>query len=265
MREPILETINLCADDERVELPENRPFIIRGSKSNGVGILLVHGFTGSPWEMRTIGLHQASNHALVLGIRLPGHGTSAADLANRTYEEWLDAVFKGYRYLARECDRVIGIGLSTGALLLLAAAGEVAFARLVLLSPYLKLRQWLAPFSFLLRYFVKYNRRPADMVLMPYYYRDRPLASVHQIYRLIRRVRKILPEISIPVFVASAEGDITVDSSSAIKLFNMLGSATKEYHQFGKEVPHVLTTTDNPRLDELLRMSTGFTEAINAN
>ena len=265
MREPVLEPINLCADDDRVELPENKPFIIKGMQNNGVGILLVHGFTGSPWEMRTIGLHQALNHAMVLGIRLPGHGTSADDLANRTYEEWLEAVLKGYRYLSRECSQVIGIGLSTGALLLVAAVEKVSFDRLVLLSPYLRLRQWLAPFSFLLRYLIKFNRRPVDRELSPYYYRDRPLASVHEIYRLIRRVRRILPQIKIPVFVASAAGDITVDSSSAITLYNLLGSETKEYHQFGREVPHVLTTSSNPELDELLQLTAGFTGASHAN
>ncbi len=138
------------------------------------------------------------------------------------------------------------------------------FSGLILLSPYLKLRQILAPLAFLFRHFIKYSMRPADLEVSPYYYRERPLASVHQIYRLIKRVKRTLPRIDVPALVASAAGDITVNAESAITLYNRLGSKKKEYYRFGKEVPHVLTTADNPRQDEILQLSTEFAGAITA-
>jgi len=262
MEETEIKTIELSADDQQVALPENRPYYIIGHAGNRIGILLVHGFTGSPWEMRLLGQCLAKKADYTLGVRLPGHGTSAEDLAHRSYEEWLSAVEAGYQHLSTKCDQVIGVGLSTGSLLLLAAAESLTFKGLILLSPYLKMRQWLAPLAGLLQYVIKFNRRPVEAELAPYYYQDRPLSSVHQINRLIRRVRKNLSEINIPVLVASASGDMTVDSRSAIDLYNRLGSRKKEYYQFGREVPHVLTTADNPELNEVFKITSRFTEAL---
>ena len=266
MNELAIKSIELNPDDANVQRVENRPFIVNGvSNYNSTGVLLVHGFTGSPWEMRDIGLHMAQHNACSLGIRLPGHGTYADDLAVRSYEEWLAAVEEGYQHLADKYDQVVGVGLSTGSLLLLAAAEKLPFAGLALLSPYLKMRQHLAPFAGFLQHFMKFNRRAVDSGVSPYYYQDRPLAGVHQINRLIRRVRKCLGKIKVPALIASAAGDITVNSKSAITLYDRLGSNKKEYYRFGHEVPHVLTTADNPRQDEVLRLTADFTGAIIAD
>ncbi|PLX99824.1 MAG: carboxylesterase [Desulfuromonas sp.] len=262
MSEPNIEPLTICADDKRVNLPENMPFRISGSAGNRVGILLVHGFTGSPWEMRAIGRDLAGSVEQVLAIRLPGHGTTAEDLSARTYNEWLSAVEEGYRKLALSCDHVIGIGLSTGALLLLLSAESCPYSGLVLLSPYIRLRQFLARNVGLLKYVFKYNRRPIEAEYSPYYYRDRPLAGVHQINRLIKRVKKVLKRIKMPVLIASAAGDITVDAGSAITIYNRTGSHRKEYYRFGKEVPHVLTTPQNPRLDVILEITRRYVTAL---
>ena len=258
-----LKTVELNPEDASVERPENRPFCASDDTAkNKVGILLVHGFTGSPWEMRDIGLHLSQSGAYSLGIRLPGHGTSAEDLAERSYEEWLTAVEVGHRHLSEKCDQVIGVGLSTGSLLLLAAAEKLPFAGLILLSPYLKMRQFLAPLAGIFQHWVKFNRRPVDIGLSPYYYCDRPIATVHQINRLIRRVKGTLSTIKIPTLVACSSGDKTVRSESAITLYNKLGSSRKEYYRFGAEVPHVLTTTDNPQQREVLHIASKFADTL---
>lgn len=261
-----LKTITLNDEDGSIPLSENRPFVVSGDRCEAsTGILLIHGFTGSPWEMREIGCHLAEQGHLCLGVRLPGHGTSAADLADRSLEEWVESVEQGYRYLQQKTERVIGIGLSTGALLLLATAGRnnnFDFAGLALLSPYLSLRQRLAGSAFWLRHFVRYHRRPIRDSVASYYYAERPLAGVHQINRLLRRVRKQLASIETPAMIACAAGDRTVRPESAIELYNRLGSAKKEYYRFGNEVPHVLTTADNPRQQEILRISSNFVDSV---
>ncbi|NIQ98443.1 MAG: hypothetical protein GWO11_08540, partial [Desulfuromonadales bacterium] len=60
---------------EGVVFDENLPFLIEPTKPNGAGIVLVHGFTASPWEMRRFGEELAGLGYRVLGSRLPGHGT----------------------------------------------------------------------------------------------------------------------------------------------------------------------------------------------
>jgi len=247
---------------EGVAREGNLPFLLRPAGKAKAGILLVHGFTGSPWEMRPFGEALCEAGFLCLGVRLPGHGTRPEDLAQRRCEEWLEAVERGYRLLAAEGLYVYGIGQSTGALLLLALPAACRPRGLVLLSPFLRLRHRLAPAAGLIRFFKRFQTRPRPLHLQPYYYDRRPVNGVYQLYRLVRRVRPELPQITSPVLVLSAEGDRTVRIDSAADLFGQLGSARKEHHIFGPEVPHVLTTDENPRWQKAFALTLDFLNTL---
>ncbi len=246
----------LLARQEGVTRDENLPFLF-GPDRPTAGVLLVHGFTATPREMRAIGEELASAGFLVLGVRLPGHGTTPEDLAGRRYEEWLAAVERGYRILA-ESGPVYGVGVSSGALLLLALSETRPFAGLVLLSPYLQLQHRLAPAAFLLRFIRPYQRHCVAPDLRPYYYERRPVNGVYQLQRLIHRVRRALPGITAPTLAVSALGDRTVRVDSAQYLFRRLGSQHREYHLYGPEVPHILTTEENPRRTATFQLIIGF-------
>ncbi|WP_429884347.1 alpha/beta hydrolase [Geoalkalibacter halelectricus] len=239
---------------------ENLPFVL-GSGAARRAVLLVHGFSGSPWEMRPLGTYLAGRGFLVYGLRLPGHGTSPEDLAGRTMEEWLEVVRDGLARLRATGYRVAGVGQSTGALLLLMAALETTPAALVLLSPFLQVRHRLAPAAGLLRYVRSYQHTAVTPQNLPFYYARRPVEGMHQINRLTRRLRPRLPQLQSPTLVVSAQGDQTVLVPSAMKLFQLLGSPHKEYHLFGPEAPHVLTTPDNPRQGETLTLTASFLAA----
>ncbi len=230
--------------------PQNRPFFLEPRQSPEGAALLVHGFTASPWEMRPLGEALAAAGFLVLCVLLPGHGTTVADLAGRRYEEWLATVQEGYGQLAKKGLPVFGVGMSTGALLLLALAEREKFAGLALLSPFLRLRHRLAPLVGLLRHVKRHQRRRLPEHLTPYYYDRRPLNGIHQIRRLIRRIEPNLDAVTAPVLVFTALGDRTVDAASAHRLYRRLGSPRKELHQFDAEVGHDLATRGNPRWEE---------------
>ncbi len=236
---------------------ENLPFLLGGERGQGA-VLLVHGFTGSPWEMKPLGAYLAGRGFLVYGLRLPGHGTSPEDLAGKRMEDWLDEVTQGLRKLAACGHPVSAVGQSTGALLLLRAALEEPLNGLVLLSPFLRLRHRLAPAAGLLRFFKPFQNRPLTPQNLPYYYERRPVAGVHQINRLTRHLRSRLRQVQTPTLVVSAQGDQTVIVPSAMELYQRLGSRRKEYHLFGSEAPHVLTTADNPRQPETLTLTASF-------
>ncbi len=238
--------------------PENQPFLFKPQQPPKAAVLLVHGFTATPWEMRLFGAAMAEAGYLAMGICLPGHGTTPADLAKRRYEEWLKEVSRSYRLLTEQHPRVYGVGMSTGSLLLLALAEQQPIAGLALLSPFLRLRHRLAPLVGLLRFFKRYQHRevPADQA--SHYYTKRPINGIYQIYRLIRRIRVGLSQITAPTLIFSAEGDQTVDAESAHDLFRQLGSRQKRLHQFGPEVSHVLTTRENPRWQETVDQTLRF-------
>lgn len=92
------------------------PFYFPG---NRVGCLLIHGFSGSPSEMRFMGERLAKAGWTVLGILLSGHGTTPEQMAKTSWEDWAEDAEAGVRKLRKSCDTVIGIGLSMGGLLAL--------------------------------------------------------------------------------------------------------------------------------------------------
>lgn len=117
---------------------EHRPFRLEGGKP---AALLVHGFPGTPAEMRPLAesLHAAGWSAQ--GILLPGFGADISTMPYRRADEWLRAVRTAFDDLQRAHDPVIIIGNSMGSALALAVAAEAQRppAGLVLLSPFWKI------------------------------------------------------------------------------------------------------------------------------
>lgn len=246
------------ARTEKVGHPANFPFLLQPQKVNGCGVLLVHGFTATPREMRDLGERLCDQGFTVFAVRLPGHGTTSEDLSRQLAEDWLGTVDRGYCLLQELGLKVSGVGLSTGALLLLKLSLERRFERLVLLSPFLRLRHILAPLAGLLSHFIPYQERVISEADQPFYYRRRPLKGVAQINRLRHQLKGQLQAIKVPVLVLSASGDLTVLPGTAKRLFDQLGSREKEFHGYGEEVPHVLTTKDNLRQEDVILRTLEF-------
>jgi len=242
---------------------DHLPFVVAPAGA-GAAVLLVHGFSATPWEMRTLAAYLAKRGFACLAVRLPGHGTSPEDLAGRRWEEWLAAVVDGYDLLATRFPRVYAAGLSTGSLLLLALARQRHPAGLILLSPYLRLRHRLAPFAGWLRYLKPYQQRPLGSAEAAHYYSRRPLAGVHQINRLVRAIAPRLGEITLPVLAIHGEGDQTVDIDSGRALVDRLGSKIRVYERLGPEAPHVLTAAENPHRGAVFDLIGKFLEEIEA-
>ncbi|MGZ4658782.1 MAG: alpha/beta hydrolase [Blastococcus sp.] len=96
-------------------MPGAEPFAFPGSGADArTGVLLVHGFTGSPMSMRPWGEHLAAEGFTVRCPLLPGHGTRWQDANTSTHEQWTTAVADAFDALAAECDQVFVGGLSMG-------------------------------------------------------------------------------------------------------------------------------------------------------
>ncbi|HEY5950280.1 MAG TPA: alpha/beta fold hydrolase [Kofleriaceae bacterium] len=98
------------------------PFDLVGD--GAIGVVCVHGFTGTPYEMRYLGDALARVGFNVHGLRLPGHGTSVADLDRTKWSDWADAVEVAYDRMRRTCDQVAVVGQSLGGLLALHLASR---------------------------------------------------------------------------------------------------------------------------------------------
>jgi carboxylesterase len=122
------------------------PFDIGGGED---ACLLLHGFTGSPWDMRPLGDALAARGLRAVAPRLPGHGTTPQALLNVTWKDWQAAAYVALHSL-RGHRHVFVAGLSMGALLAmgLAARHPEAVRGLALVAPAIRFR---GPRMFLIR------------------------------------------------------------------------------------------------------------------
>ena len=94
-------------------MPGAEPFAFTGQDGpdGRTGVLLVHGFTGTPMSMRPWGEYLAAEGFAVRCPLLPGHGTRWQDCNASTHDQWTATVESAFDELAAECDRVFVAGL----------------------------------------------------------------------------------------------------------------------------------------------------------
>jgi carboxylesterase len=95
-------------------LPGADPF---SSEGGAEGVLVLHGFTGSPQSVGPLARAFADAGFTVDLPLLPGHGTSLADMMRTDWSDWSTAAETAYTKLATRCESVVVAGLSMGATL----------------------------------------------------------------------------------------------------------------------------------------------------
>ena len=100
-------------------LPGAEPIDLQGDQR---GVLVVHGFTGTPFEMRPLAEALGNKGLTVTAPLLPGHGTTPGHLAKTGWRDWLGAVLFELDRLSERCSQVAVVGQSLGGLLALRAA-----------------------------------------------------------------------------------------------------------------------------------------------
>ncbi|HXF69301.1 MAG TPA: alpha/beta fold hydrolase [Thermoflexus sp.] len=213
--------------------PGGEPFFFPGGP---VGILLIHGFTGAPQEMRRLGVFLAQQGRTVLGIRLPGHGTRPEDLRQVTWRDWTEAVAWGADVLRERCEAVFLCGLSLGGVLALyEAAQRPPDGLIVMASPY-RIRDVRLRFLWLLKWLVpKVRKGPsnlrdpearAKLVSYPWY----PLAAVEELLRALQATAARLSRVCCPTLLIYSRSDRSVPPDQGWAIYHRLGSSDKTIH-----------------------------------
>jgi carboxylesterase len=101
------------------------------------GVLLCHGFTGSPQSLRPWAGFLAEAGLCVSRPRLPGHGTTWQEMGRTRWEDWFAEVNRAFEELRGSCDEIFLAGLSMGGCLALRLAElhGPAVSGLVLVNP----------------------------------------------------------------------------------------------------------------------------------
>lgn len=195
------------------------PFYFPG---NRVGCLLIHGFSGSPSEMRFMGERLAKYGWTVLGIRLSGHGTTPEQMAKTHWEDWARDAEEGVRKLRKSCNTVIGIGLSMGGLLALYLAAHGLIDGVVSMNTPMVLADKRSRFVRLIRPFKSFvsKQKPSRLVLAQqvemerFVYHRIPVDALISLNSAIRRVRRSLDRIKCPTLLMQSIKDFTVNPIS---------------------------------------------------
>jgi carboxylesterase len=218
--------------------PHADPFQSDGtpdSSGRTIGVLLSHGFTGSPASMVPWGEYLAKEGYAVSVPLLPGHGTTWQDMNRTTFADWYAALEREFETLKARTDVVVVGGLSMGACLAiwLAAQRPQDVAGLVVVNPVVAStnKQLLAvP---VLKYLVKSMPAIGDDIKKPgvseYAYTRTPLRALHSMVQGWKLVREDLPKVTAPLLLMRAADDHVVDPSSArIILGNVSSRDTTE-------------------------------------
>ena len=85
------------------------------SQRGDTGILLLHGLTGAPAEVKPLGDYLSERGISTLAPWLAGHGTSPGDLAKTRWQDWAESAREALESLQKRCSKVFVGGLSMGA------------------------------------------------------------------------------------------------------------------------------------------------------
>ena len=223
--------------DQPMDPAKTAPFTLG---SGPRACLLLHGFTGSPWDMRPLGEALAAGGYRVSALCLPGHGATPRAMEQVTGSDWERAAEQALLALGGD-EPVFLAGLSMGALLcaLLGARFPERVRGIALLAPAMRFRgpsMWLAR---------KMRRAPLLPLLHPWVEKTGtdledpveraqapvltafPTARLNDLWRLQDRARACLRKVRAPCLVVSARQDHVVAAGGARALARGLSGALR--------------------------------------
>jgi carboxylesterase len=268
-------------------------FAFTGAADNNVGVLCVHGFTGSPAEMHPLGAYLAQAGFTAVGPVLPQHGGMPHELKGAKWRDWVAAAHDALNQLAERCERVFVAGLSMGGLITLhlAACECHRASKEGRRTPICGVIIMAAPTSIndSRARLVKYARH-----VVPYYYPFKnanfddptlranlqrrtgadnpvnfddpgvrkaivksvriPLSAIHELMQLNEVVMRELPRVHVPALFFQGRKDTVVAPGSADNLASRLGSQDKRVVWYANSAHELPLEPDAPAMfDEIQR------------
>lgn len=191
-----------------------------------VGVLLCHGFTGSPAAMRPWADHLADRGFSVELPLLPGHGASWQDLNLTRWPDWYQRVERSLLDLAERCSAVVVAGLSMGGCLALRLAqrhGRLV-SGLVLVNPAVASSDRRLVALPLLRRLRSSVAGLGGDIAMPgqdeHAYDRTPLHALHSQTQLWQLVLRDIAMITQPLLLYRSAHDHVVDATGAPLILN---------------------------------------------
>jgi carboxylesterase len=205
------------------------------------GVLLIHGFCGTPPEVRGLGEHLAANGFRVHGALLIGCGTTPEDLLATSWTDWIDSAQAQLDELKRECRQVFVAGQSMGGTMgLVLAARNTDIVAIATMAALVNLGRWAELQLFLGQHIFKWHypdRNSVDLwdkdaVKQLRSYNKRAMKSLIDLILLYREALRKAHDIRLPALILHGNRDQTVPPANAKLIADAIGpTATLRYFE----------------------------------
>ncbi|MFE3324182.1 alpha/beta hydrolase [Streptomyces sp. NPDC059176] len=209
-------------------LPGAEPYRHDGGE---VGVLLCHGFTGSPQSLRPWAEYLAERGLTVSLPLLPGHGTRWQDMQLTGWQDWYAEVDRELRALSDRCSRVFVCGLSMGGALTLRLAAKHgdAISGVVLVNPANKMHGAAARALPVVRHVVRSTKGIASDIakegVEELGYDRVPLHAAHSLRNFLRLVDGELPQVTQPLLLLHSPQDHVVPPVDSARILGRVSSS----------------------------------------
>ena len=207
----------------------------QGSEANKeIGILLVHGFTGSPASMRPWAEYLNQRGYTVKVPLLPGHGTTPHDLNLVKWQEWPAKVESDLQELLRTCRKVFICGLSMGGgtTLNIATRYSKDLAGIILVNPMIHVKFVPHQVAWAISRFQKMRDSVGDDIKRPgiteYGYDALPAVGVYELLKMLHYTRKRLHDVTAPMLLFHSVDDHTLPVTNTEIVMKGVGSRQKQ-------------------------------------
>ena len=260
-----------------------------GPADTDTACLLIHGFSGTPAEMRPLGEALAEHNIRVFGLCLPGHGSNADELVNTGRVHWLAAAEEALTSLYHY-PHVFLAGLSMGGVLslLLAERHPNLITGIILMSTPSRFEgNWQMRLVPVARYFIKWfyplqnlnfnNPKVQEMTLQQARMRDPnitidfsdpqviahikqmvriPVPAIAELLRMTTIARKQLKNLRVPLCIIQSKRDSTVQPECAAEIYRLATEAHPKSLHWLERSNHVITL--GPEKEEVFQLCQEF-------
>ncbi|WP_033327411.1 alpha/beta hydrolase [Streptomyces yerevanensis] len=243
-------------------LPGAEPYRHEGGE---VGVLLCHGFTGSPQSLRPWAEYLAERGLTVSLPLLPGHGTRWEDMQLTGWQDWYAEVDRELRALRERCSRVFVCGLSMGGALALRLAAKHgdAVSGIVVVNPANKVHGLSAYALPLARHVVRTTKGIASDIAkegsVELGYDKVPLHAAHSLRNFFRLVDGELPQVTQPLLLLHSVQDHVVPPADSARVLSRVSST--DVQEIVLEQSYHVATLDHDA-DRIFEESFAFVERL---
>lgn len=274
--------VNSFLDLPLFQHERHHPFLLEGGAPAAI---LVHGFPGTPAEMRPIANLLNRNGWTVKGVLLPGFGSQIRTLYSTEFHQWIESVHDAIASLREDHNPILIVGYSMGGAVAINTASQSGADGLILLAPFWRIGNFYQNLIWQIFKRVTHSFQPfkntsfndPDIQKLVYdlipeldlnspdvqqSLRDLrvPNRLIEQVEMVGKRAKKLLPEVVIPLLLVQGIDDNRVPVHSSRKLIRDYAG---ELHYLEVMAGHNLVYESNESWTKLSKAIVDFATEIN--